>query len=188
MAVRTIRTVGDDVLKKHCREVTEMTPKIRELIGDMLETMYAHEGVGLAAPQVGILKRLHVVDVGEGPHVFINPEITWSEGEERGPEGCLSLPGKVGAVCRPERIKVKALDENMEEFELEAEGLFARAICHETDHLDGVLYVDRIDGKLFDVEELEEMAKQAEMEEMAKQAEMEEMEEMAGQAESGGQE
>lgn len=157
MAIRTVRTIGDDVLRKDSKEVKEMTPRIRELIQDMFDTMYAHEGVGLAAPQVGILRRIHVIDVGEKPYVFINPRITGTEGAQDGPEGCLSLPGKAGQVRRPEKVKVKALDENMEEFELEAEGLFARAICHETDHLNGVLYVDRVDGELYDTETTEEV-------------------------------
>lgn len=152
MAIRTIREIGDEVLRKHCREVTEMTPRLKELIDDMLETMYEHEGVGLAAPQVGVLRRIHVVDIGNGPHVFVNPEILWSEGEQDGSEGCLSLPGKGGEVRRPARIRVRAFDENMKEFELEADDLLARAICHETDHLNGILYVDRVDGELYDVE------------------------------------
>lgn len=156
MAIRTIRTVGDEVLRKNCREVKEMTPRIKELIEDMFETMYEHDGVGLAAPQVGILKRIHVVDVDGEPYVFINPQIVGSEGFQDGSEGCLSLPGKAGTVRRPNKVRVKAFDENMEEFELEAEGMLARAICHETDHLNGILYVDRVDGELYDVEASEE--------------------------------
>ena len=138
-----------------------MTPKIKELIDDMLDTMYEANGVGLAAPQVGILKRIFVVDCGdeEGnsvPYVFINPEIIDRAGIQAGYEGCLSVPGKSGMVTRANNVKVKALDENMEEFELEAEGLLARCILHENDHLDGVMYVDKVEGKLYDNEELYE--------------------------------
>ena len=161
MALRTIRIQGDPVLTKKCREITEMTPKIKELIDDMLDTMYEANGVGLAAPQVGILKRIFVVDCGdeEGnsvPYVFINPEIIDRAGIQAGYEGCLSVPGKSGMVTRANNVKVKALDENMEEFELEAEGLLARCILHENDHLDGVMYVDKVEGKLYDNEELYE--------------------------------
>lgn len=146
MAIRNIRVEGEDVLRKKSREVTEMTPKIKELIEDMLDTMYEADGVGLAAPQVGILKRIVVIDVGEGYMVFINPEILETSGEQTGDEGCLSLPGKSGEVTRPNYVKVRALDENMEPFELEGEELLARAICHECDHLDGILYVDHVAG------------------------------------------
>ena len=137
MALRTIRLEGDKVLEKVCRPVTKMTPRTRTLIEDMFETMNDALGVGLAAPQVGILKRICVIDVdGEHPYVFINPEIVEQDGEQTGEEGCLSIPGMVGMVTRPEHVKVRALDENMEPFELEAEGLLARACCHEFDHLD----------------------------------------------------
>ena len=134
MALRTIRTEGDPVLSKKCRPVEEITPRIRELITDMLETMYDACGVGLAAPQVGILKRIVVIDVGEGPIILINPEIVESSGEQTGEEGCLSVPGKAGVVTRPNYVKVKALNEEMEEIELEGEGLLAkigRASCRE---------------------------------------------------------
>ena len=140
MALRQIRIQGDAVLEKKCREITEMTPRIKELIGDMLDTMYDACGVGLAGPQVGVLKRLCVIDVGEGPIVLINPVIVSSDGEQTGDEGCLSLPGKAGQVTRPNHVVVRALDENMEERELEGEGLLARAFCHEIDHLDGHMY------------------------------------------------
>lgn len=146
MAIRNIRVEGEDVLRKKSREVTEMTPKIQELIDDMLDTMYEADGVGLAAPQVGVLKRIVVIDVGEGYMVFINPEILETSGEQTGDEGCLSLPGKSGEVTRPNYVKVRALDENMEPFELEGEELLARAICHECDHLEGILYVDHVAG------------------------------------------
>ena len=137
MALRQIRIQGDAVLDKKCREITEMTPRIKELIGDMLDTMYDANGVGLAGPQVGVLKRLCVIDVGEGPIVLINPVIVSSDGEQTGDEGCLSLPGKAAQVTRPNYVKARFLDEDMEECEIEATELLARCICHECDHLDG---------------------------------------------------
>ncbi|MCI7129948.1 MAG: peptide deformylase [Lachnospiraceae bacterium] len=151
MALRQIRIQGDAVLEKKCREITEMTPRIKELIGDMLDTMYDACGVGLAGPQVGVLKRVCVIDVGEGPIVLINPVIVSSDGEQTGDEGCLSLPGKAGQVTRPNHVIVRALDENMEERELEGEGLLARAFCHEIDHLDGHMYTEKVEGQLHDV-------------------------------------
>lgn len=151
MALRTIRIQGDPVLEKKCREITEMTPKIKELIDDMLETMYDAMGVGLAAPQVGILKRLVVIDIGEGPIVMINPVIIETAGEQTGDEGCLSLPGKAGVVTRPNYVKARALDENMEAYEIEGTELMARAICHELDHLDGHMYTEKVEGALHDV-------------------------------------
>ena len=152
MAIRNIREIGEEVLTKKSREVTEMTPRIRELIGDMLETMYEANGVGLAAPQVGILKRIVVIDAtGEDPHILINPRIVESSGEQTGSEGCLSVPGKTGQVTRPNYVKVTALDVNMKEFELEGTELLARAICHELDHLEGHLYVEKAEGPLQDV-------------------------------------
>ena len=156
MALRTIRIQGDPVLTKKCREITEMTPKIKELIDDMLDTMYEAMGVGLAAPQGGILKRIVVIDIGEGPIVLINPEILETSGEQTGEEGCLSVPGKCGQVTRPNYVKVRALDEDMNEFEMEGEGLLARAFCHEIDHLDGKMYVDLVEGGIHNVEEGEE--------------------------------
>ena len=151
MALRQIRIQGAAVLEKKCREITEMTPRIKELIGDMLDTMYDACGVGLAGPQVGVLKRLCVIDVGEGPIVLINPVIVSSDGEQTGDEGCVSLPGKAGQVTRPNHVVVRALDENMEERELEGEGLLARAFCHEIDHLDGHMYTELVEGQLHDV-------------------------------------
>lgn len=151
MALRQIRTEGDPVLNKKCREVTEVTERIQELIDDMIETMYEANGVGLAAPQVGILKRIVVIDVGEGPIVMINPEIMETSGEQTGNEGCLSVPGKAGIVTRPNYVKARAFDENMEEFEIEGYELLARAICHETDHLEGHLYTEIVEGPLQDV-------------------------------------
>ncbi len=151
MALRTIRVEGDEVLSKKCREVTEMTPRIKTLIGDMIETMHDANGVGLAAPQVGILKRVVVIDVGEGPIVLVNPEIIETSGEQCGDEGCLSIPGKAGKVTRPNYVKVRAKDENMQERELEGTELLARAFCHEIDHLDGRLYTELVEGDLYDV-------------------------------------
>ena len=156
MALRTIRVQGDPVLTKKSRPVEEMTPKISELITDMLDTMYDAMGVGLAAPQVGILKRIVVIDVGEGPIVLINPEIIEQDGEQTGYEGCLSVPGKTGVVTRPNHVVVRALDENMDEIEVEGEGLLARAICHECAHLDGQLYTELVEGELRDTENDEE--------------------------------
>lgn len=157
MAIRKIREIGDKVLTKRCKEVTEITPRIQELIDDMFETLYEAEGVGLAAPQVGILKRIVVIDVtGEDPLLLINPKLIESSGEQTGYEGCLSVPGKQGNVTRPNYVKVIAYDENLNPFELEGTELLARAICHELDHLEGQLYVDRVEGKLIDTEDLEE--------------------------------
>lgn len=151
MAIRTIRIQGDPVLKKTCKEVKEITPRTRELVGDMLDTMYEANGVGLAAPQVGILRRIVVIDIGEGPIVMINPKILETSGEQTGDEGCLSLPGKAGVVTRPNYVKARAYDENMEEYEIEGTELLARAICHEVDHLDGHMYTEKVEGALHDV-------------------------------------
>ena len=152
MAIRNIREIGDEVLTKKCKAVTEMTPRIKELIEDMLETMYEANGVGLAAPQVGVLKRIVVIDTtGDDPHILINPRIVESSGEQTGQEGCLSVPGKSGQVTRPNYVKAVALDVNMNEFELEGTELLARAICHELDQLDGHLYVEKAEGPLQDV-------------------------------------
>ena len=148
MALRTIRVQGDSVLTKKSRTVDKMTPRIGELITDMLDTMYDAMGVGLAAPQVGILKRIVVIDVGEGPIVLINPEILETSGEQTGDEGCLSVPGMAGQVTRPNYVKVKALDVNMNEQIYEGEGLLARAFCHEIDHLDGKMYTELVEGEL----------------------------------------
>lgn len=162
MAIRMIRTIGDEILEKKCRQVTEMKPRIKELIGDMLDTMYDAQGVGLAAPQVGVLKQIVVIDVsqeGDSPIVLINPEILSLSGEQTGQEGCLSVPNKAGIVTRANYAKVKALNENMEEIIVEGEGLLARALQHEIDHLSGILYVTKVQGELlnatndYDVEE-----------------------------------
>ena len=151
MALRTIRVQGDSVLTKKSRTVDKMTPRIGELITDMLDTMYDAMGVGLAAPQVGILKRIVVIDVGEGPIVLINPEILETSGEQTGDEGCLSVPGMAGQVTRPNYVKVKALVVNMDEQIYEGEGLLARAFCHEIDHLDGKMYTELVEGELHKV-------------------------------------
>ena len=156
MAIRVIRTEEDPVLRKISRPVKEVTPKIVTLIDDMLDTMYEAMGVGLAAPQVGILKRIVVIDIGEGPIVLINPEIIELAGEQEGQEGCLSVPNKVGIVKRANYAKVKALNENMEEIVVEGEELLARAIQHEVDHLDGTLYVSKVEGELLNVTEEQE--------------------------------
>ncbi len=159
MAIRNIRVMGDDILTKKCKPVKEMTEKNRELVQDMLDTMYEANGVGLAAPQVGILKRIAVVDVTEErnqPIVLVNPEIVKEEGEQRGSEGCLSVPDKVGIVVRPNKVKVKAYDINMKPITVKGEELLARALVHEIEHLDGILYVDRIEGRLYDADEWQE--------------------------------
>ncbi|MCI9538770.1 MAG: peptide deformylase [Eubacterium sp.] len=159
MALRNIREIGDDILYKKAKEVKEITEKTRELIDDMLETMYEADGVGLAAPQVGVLKRIAVIDVTaeqNSPIVLVNPEIIHTEGEQRGSEGCLSVPGKAGIVTRPNVVRVRAFDESMQEFEIEGEELLARALIHEIEHLDGQLYVDKVEGELVDVGDGEE--------------------------------
>lgn len=157
MAIRKIREMGDDVLGKVCKEVTQMNFRTRLLIEDMFDTMYEAGGVGLAAPQVGILKRIVVIDcTGDDPILLINPEIIETSGEQCGQEGCLSVPGKSGQVTRPNYVKVRAQDINLEWFELEGEELLARAFCHEIDHLDGHLYVEKVEGDLQDVSYEEE--------------------------------
>ena len=159
MAIRNIRTMGDSVLTKECRPITEMTEKLEVLIEDMLDTMYEANGVGLAAPQVGILKQIVVIDVsenGDEPIILINPEIIEAEGSQTGEEGCLSVPGKSGVVTRPNYVKVKALDMNMEEVIYEGTELLARAFCHEIDHLHGTLYVSKAEGGIHDVAREEE--------------------------------
>ncbi len=153
MAIRKIRVDGDDVLRKPCKAIDKMTPRLATLIDDMFDTMYEANGVGLAAPQVGILKRLVVIDVcDDNPLTLINPVIVEADGEQIGDEGCLSLPGLVGTVKRPNHVVCKALDINMKEITVEGEGLLARAICHELDHLDGILYKDKTEDGLYSVD------------------------------------
>ena len=151
MAIRQIRVQGDEILNKKSRIVKEITPRQEELSKDMIETMHDADGVGLAAPQVGVLRRIAVIDVGEGPIVLVNPEVIETSGEQTGQEGCLSVPGKVGIVTRPNYVKVKAFNEKMEEFEIEGEELLARALVHEIDHLDGHVYTEIVQGELMDV-------------------------------------
>lgn len=159
MAIRKIREVGefgDSVLKKPCKEVKEITPRVRELIDDMFETLYEADGVGLAAPQVGILKKIAVIDVtGEDPILLINPKVLETSGEQTGYEGCLSVPGKTGRVTRANYVKMLAYDENLEPFEIEGTELLARAMLHEYDHLDGHIYVEKVEGPLQNVEDVE---------------------------------
>lgn len=156
MAIRNIREIGDEVLTKECREVKELNDRTRQLIDDMLDTMYEANGVGLAAPQVGVLKRIVVIDAGDGPLVLINPKIIETDGSQTGSEGCLSVPGKAGNVTRPNYVKAVAFNRDMEEITVEGTELLARAICHECDHLDGKLYVDLVEGELVDVSYEEE--------------------------------
>lgn len=152
MALRTLRIEGDPILNKVSHPVKEMTPRLEELIEDMLETMYSENGVGLAAVQVGVLRRIVTIDVGEGPIILVNPVIVEEDGVQTGQEGCLSVPNKVGIVTRPNHVIVEALDENMEPQRLEGEGLLARAFCHELDHLDGKMYTSLVEGDLMEVE------------------------------------
>lgn len=151
MALRNIRTEGDPILGNISKPVLEMNDKTKVLIGDMLETMYHANGVGLAAVQVGVLKRVVVIDIseeGDSPIILINPEIVDKSGSQTGEEGCLSVPGKSGVVTRANHVKVKAFNEKMELFELEGDELLARAIQHEVDHLDGILYTSKVEGNI----------------------------------------
>lgn len=163
MAIRNIRTDPDEILRKKCKPVKELTDRLKDLIDDMFDTMYASDGVGLAAPQVGVLRRIVVIDVMDGnPLTLINPVIVEKDGSQTGMEGCLSLPGLQGEVTRPNHVICKALDRNMQKITVEGEGLLARCICHELDHLDGILYKDKAEGGLVRVgvpeeEELEDM-------------------------------
>ena len=153
MAIRMIREVGDEILRKKAKPVQEMTARLSGIIDDMFETMYEANGVGLAGPQVGVLKRICVVDIGdEHPYVLINPESLEADGEQTGDEGCLSLPGKAALVTRPNHVKIRAFDENFEEYTAEGEGLLARAFCHEIDHLDGHMYTEIAEGPIHDIE------------------------------------
>lgn len=158
MAIRMIRQDGDEILTKKCREVKEMTPRLLELIQDMIETMHDADGVGLAAPQVGVLRRIAVVDIGDGPIVLVNPRIVDSDGEQTGQEGCLSVPGKAGIVTRPNHVVVEAKNDKMEDITVEGEELLARALAHEIDHLEGHMYTEIVEGDLFEVRYEEEEA------------------------------
>lgn len=159
MALRQIRTIGDPCLNKVCKKVEEVNERTLTLIDDMLDTMYEADGVGLAAPQVGVLKRIVVIDVGDGPIVMINPEILETSGSQTGSEGCLSVPGKAGTVTRPDYVKAKAYDEEMNEYTIEGEELLARAICHELAHLDGHLYTELVEGELMNTEDADKNKK-----------------------------
>ena len=166
MAIRAIRVMGDSVLNKKCKEVKEVNDRTKVLIDDMIDTMREANGVGLAAPQIGVLKRIVVIETEpENVHVLINPVILEQDGEQVGYEGCLSVPGKSGVVKRHNHVVVKAFDIDMNEYTLEGEGLLARAICHECGHLEGELYVDLVEGELIDHEELERMYEDEEDEE-----------------------
>ena len=155
MAIRNIRVEGDDVLRKKCKPVMEMTHRLSELIDDMFDTMYEANGVGLAAPQVGVLRRMVVIDIGDGngPYYMINPRITEKDGEQVGQEGCLSVPNKVGVVRRPNHVIAEAYDLDMNLYTIEGEGLLARAICHELDHLDGIVYTTLVEGDLIELDD-----------------------------------
>lgn len=144
MAIRNIVKVGDPVLSKKCRTVEKIDDRIIALLDDMIDTLYDSNGVGLAAPQVGVLKRIAVIDIGDGLIELINPEIVAEEGTQNDLEGCLSLPGKWGYVERPNKVTVRAMDRNGDEYEYEGEGLLARAFCHEIEHLDGVLFSSHV--------------------------------------------
>lgn len=148
MALRNVVKDGDPILNKKCREITKFDEKLSILIDDMFETMYASNGVGLAGPQVGQLKRVVVIDVGDGPMELVNPEITMAEGEQREQEGCLSVPGKYGVCIRPAKVQVKAQDRNGKWQVFTGEELKARCFCHEIDHLDGILFTSKVIGKL----------------------------------------
>lgn len=156
MAIRQIRIAGDPILNKVCKEVKELTPMLQTLIEDMLDTMYEANGVGLAAPQVGILRRIAVIDIGDGPIVLVNPRIIEQSGEQTADEACLSLPGKAGQVTRPDHVLVRAFDEHMEEYEIEGDELLARAFCHEIEHLDGHMYMEHVIGEIHDANPEEE--------------------------------
>lgn len=150
---RKIVKLGDETLRKTSKRMEKFDLRLWLLLRDMKETMNKADGVGLAAPQVGILRRVVVIDVGDGPIELVNPEIIEAEGEQAGAEGCLSIPGRTGYVVRPNKVKVKAQDRNGKPFEIEGEGLLARALCHEIDHLDGRLYIDVMDHEIFDNDE-----------------------------------
>ena len=156
MAIRRIVKIGDDKLRKHAKTVEKFDCRLKLLLGDMADTMYKAEGMGLAAPQVGILRRAVVIDVGDGLIELVNPQIVSTDGEQSGSEGCLSVPGRQGLVIRPNVVTVRAQDRNGDEIELTGEGFLARAICHELDHLDGVLYVDKMEREIFPEEDEED--------------------------------
>ena len=161
MAIRNIRTDGDEILRKSSRKVDVINDRILTLLDDMAETMYYSKGVGLAAPQIGVLRRVVVIDVGDGLVELVNPEIIKKEGEQKEIEGCLSIPGVIGEVIRPERVVISALNRDGQEITIEAEELLARAFCHEIDHLDGILFKDKV-VRFLDEEEIRRGAEQLE--------------------------
>ncbi|MDO4938543.1 MAG: peptide deformylase [Lachnospiraceae bacterium] len=157
MALRQIREMGDPILEKKSKEVKEITPRLKELLDDMWDTLHDAQGVGLAAVQVGILKRLFIVEISEDEkYTFVNPRIVLSEGEQTDYEGCLSVPGKVGKVTRPDHVIIEAFDEHMNPITVEGNELLARAMCHEFDHLEGRVYVDLVEGGLYDADAVPE--------------------------------
>jgi len=149
MAIRNIVKHGDDVLTKKCRIVEKFDERLETLIEDLFDTLYDTGGAGLAAPQVGVMRRVAVIDIGDGPYELVNPEIIATEGEQTGPEGCLSVPGRSGVVTRPNIVTVRYQNREGDEYEATAEGFLARAFCHEIDHLHGTLYVDKMDREIF---------------------------------------
>lgn len=151
--VRKIVKLGDETLRKVSKPMQKFDLRLWLLLRDMADTMYNADGVGLAAPQVGILRRVVVIDVGDGLLELVNPEIIETEGEQGGAEGCLSVPGRRGYVVRPNKVTVRARDRKGKEFTVTGEGLKARALCHEIDHLDGVMYVDKMDHEIFEDDE-----------------------------------
>lgn len=161
MAIRKIVEIGDDKLRKVCKPVEKFDKRLKALLDDMADTMYKAEGVGLAGPQVGILRRVAVIDVGDGLFKMVNPVIVEKEGEQTGLEGCLSVPGRRGEVTRPNIVTVQYQDENGEPVTLRANEFFARAVCHELDHLDGVLYIDKMNREISD-EEYQQMIEEDE--------------------------
>lgn len=148
MAIRNLRYDDDELLRKRCRPVMEINDRIRELLDDMAQTMYVRQGAGLAACQVGVLKRLVTIDMGDGLLKLVNPEIVDAQGEQECVEACLSFPGRVGKTVRPQRVIVRALDETGKEITLTGEGDLAKCFCHELDHLDGIVLPDRVTGWL----------------------------------------
>ncbi len=161
MGIRNIIKVGDEGLRKVAKPFAKFDLRLWLLLKDMADTMYKAEGAGLAAPQVGILRRAVVVDDGSGLIELVNPEIIAKEGEQCGPEGCLSIPGRQGLVCRPNKVTVRAQDRHGKFFEKTGEGLLARAFCHEIDHLDGILYIDIMEREITDEEPEDEEAEKA---------------------------
>ncbi|HNW86203.1 MAG TPA: peptide deformylase [Candidatus Limiplasma sp.] len=164
MATRKIVEIGDEKLRKHCKPVEKFDMRLKILLKDMAETMYKNDGAGLAAPQVGILKRVCVVDVGDHLYELVNPVVVSSEGEQVGPEGCLSIPGRAGVVSRPMKVLVKAQNAKGEPIEVSGEGFLARALCHEIDHLDGQLYVDIMEHEIFQDDDEDDGAEPSEAE------------------------